>query len=105
MHHGPVAAFITISCCAGVSAIARCFFTRGGSLFVTGLVVTSPHLMARENAEETTPAMFLTVLALNGRGVFFFRVWPPHFSNRVHSRLRCNGVMSAIGIFSNSGLR
>src|SRR5262249_46023031 len=104
-HHGPDAAFITLSCCAGVSATARCFFTRGGSELVTGFVVTNPHLMARENADDTTPAMFRTVFVLSGRGVFLFRVCPPHFSSLLHSRLRCNGLISAIGIWSNAASR
>ena len=32
--------------------------------------------------------MFLTVFGFIARGVLVLRVWPPHFSNRVHSRLR-----------------
>jgi hypothetical protein len=49
MHHGPVADSKTRACCAGVSAIPRCFLGTGGSLRVTGLLVTSPHFSARTN--------------------------------------------------------
>ena len=74
MHQSPEADSSTTACCAGVSAIARCFFTLGGSLLVTGLVATSPHLIARENDEETKPEMFRTVFALSGRAVVVRRV-------------------------------
>jgi hypothetical protein len=77
----------------------------GGSLFVTGLTVASPQRIALENALDTTPAMLRTVLALNGLGVFFLRVCPPHFSKRAHSRLKCSGVISARGMASSSGAR
>ena len=100
-HHGSVAASMTILCWAGVSAMPRCFFTLGGSLLVTGLVVANPHLMARLNALETTPAIFLTVFPLSGRGALVLRVWPPDFSNLAHSRVRCSGVISPSG-FANS---
>ena len=40
---------------------------------VTGLVVTRPHLIARENGDDTKPAMFRTVLALSARGAFVLR--------------------------------
>src|ERR1700687_3315825 len=105
MHQGPDADSSTIACCADVSAIAKCFFTRGGSLLVTGFVATRPHLIARANADEPTPAMFRTVFGLMGRGILVLRVWPPLFSNRLHSRLRCGGVISASGIARSSGLR
>src|ERR1017187_5291453 len=101
MHQGPAAEPSRRACCPDVRAIARCFFTRGGSLLVTGLVVTSPHLIARENAVETTPAIFRTVFALIGRGSLVRRTWPPNFSKRPHSRLRCRGVISAMGRLSN----
>ena len=81
------------------------FFTLGRSLWVTGLLVTSPHLMARTNAEDTTPAMFLTVFGFIARGALLLRVWPPHFSNRAHSRLRWSGAISAMFIASSSGAR
>lgn len=77
MHQGPEADSSTIVCWADVSAIARCFFTRGGSLLVTGFVATSPHFIARENADETNPAMFRTVFALKGRAAFVRRSCPP----------------------------
>ena len=64
------------------------FLTFGRSLWVTGFVLVSPHLIARANAEDTNPAMFLTVFGFIGRGVLVLYVWPPHFSNRIHSRLR-----------------
>ena len=47
-----------------------------------------PPLDRAPNAEETRPAMFRTVFGFIARGVLDLRVWPPHFSNRVHSRLR-----------------
>src|ERR1039458_7921600 len=50
MHQGPEADASTIACCAGVSAIAKCLFTRGGSLLVTGLAEINPHRIARVNA-------------------------------------------------------
>src|ERR1022692_1177322 len=98
MHQGPEADASTIACCAGVSAIAKCLFTRGGSLLVTGLAEINPHRIARVNALETTPAMLRTVFALMGRGLFCLRVWPPHFSSRFHSRLRWSGLISSMGI-------
>ena len=49
--------------------------------------------------------MFLTVFGFIARGVLDLRVWPPHFSNRVHSRLRCSGVISVMFIASSSGAR
>jgi hypothetical protein len=67
--------------------------------------VVNPHLMARTNAEETMPAIFLTVFGFIGRGVLFLRVWPPHFSNRAHSRLRCRGVIAVMFMSSSSGAR
>ena len=79
------------------------FLTFGRSLWVTGFVVASPHLIARTNAEDTMPAMFRTVFGFIARGVLVLRVWPPHFSNRVHSRLRCSGVISVMFIASSSG--
>src|ERR1019366_3804671 len=82
-----------------------CFFIFGRSLCVTGLVVTSPHLIARRKAEDTRPAMFLTVFGAIARGSLVLRVWPPHFSNRVHSRLRCRGVIAVMSIASSSGAR
>ena len=55
MHHGAVAEAKTRNCCAGVSATPRCFFGTGGSLRVTGLVVTSPQLLrSRECAGYQT---------------------------------------------------
>jgi hypothetical protein len=72
---------------------------------VTGFVLTKPHRMARANALETTPAMLRTVFGLMGRGVLSFRVCPPHFSSRDHSRLRWRGVMSVSAIWSNAGSR
>lgn len=89
-----------MSCCVGVSAIARCFFTRGGSLFVTRLVVTRPHLMACENAEETTPAMFRTVFALINRCISSF-VMPPHLQQSAPFAAEVQGLISAIGVWSN----
>jgi hypothetical protein len=82
MHQGLVALSSTSACWAGVSATPRCFFTRGGSLFVTGLMLASPQLIARENALETIPAMFRTVFALTGRGALVLRTWPPDLSRR-----------------------
>src|SRR5262249_23980855 len=103
--HRPVAASKTISCSAGVSSFFTAFLGVGGSLLVTGLAEIRPHLIARPNALETTPATWRTLLALKGRGVLVFRVWPPHSRSRFHSRLKCNEVTSAIGIASNSGDR
>ena len=45
------------------------FFTRGGSLLVTGFIEIRPQRIARANALETTPAIFRTVFALSARGV------------------------------------
>src|ERR1700730_17929550 len=73
-NHGSLAASITILCWSGVSAMPRCFFSLGGSLLVTGLVVANPHLMARLNALETTPAIFRTVFALSCPGELVLRV-------------------------------
>lgn len=70
---------------------------------VTGLAETKPHRIARANALETTPATFRTVLALSGRGFLSFRVCPPDFSNRDHSRLRWSGVISESAIANNAG--
>ena len=72
----------------GSSAIPRRLRTFGRSLWVTGLVVANPHLIARRNAEDTKPAIFLTVFGFIGRGALDFRSRPPDFSNRVHSRPR-----------------
>src|SRR5580704_5663263 len=98
MHQGPEAAASNISCCAGVRAIARCFFNFGGSLFVTGLVVINPHRIAREYALETTPAILRTVFGLIERAVLSLRVRPPPFNRRFHSRLRWSAVISEIGM-------
>ena len=76
MHHGPVADAKTRTCCAGVSAMPRCFLGTGGSLRVTGLVVNSPHLSARAKALETRPAMCLTVFALSGTSLLCLSVMP-----------------------------
>ena len=73
MHHGPVADSKTRACCAGVSAIPLCFLGTGGSLRVTGLLVTSPHFSARANVLETRPATCRTVFALRGRACFVRR--------------------------------
>ena len=105
MHQGPDANSSSIVCCADVSAIAKCFFTRGGSLFVTGLAEINPHRIARMNALETTPAIFRTVFALMGRWLLCLRAWPPHCSSRVHSRLRWSGVISPIGMVNSAGSR
>jgi hypothetical protein len=67
------------------------FLAFGRSLWVAGFV------------EDTKPAMFLTVFGFIARGVLDLRVWPPHFSNRVHSRLRCSGVIPVMFIASGSG--
>src|ERR1035437_487264 len=83
-HHGPLAHWVRRSCSDGSSASTMRFLTLGRSLWVTGFVVASPHLIARRNAEDTKPAMFRTVLGFIGRGVLVLRMWPPHFSNRVH---------------------
>ena len=77
----------------------------GRSLWVTGFVVASPHLIARTNAEDTMPAMLLTVFGFIARGALVLRVWPPDFSSRAHSRLRCSGVISVMFIASSSGAR
>src|SRR5580693_5788492 len=90
-HHGPVAHWVRRSCSDGSSAIPMRFLTFGRSLWVTGFMVVSPHLIARTNAEDTKPAMFLTVFGFMARGVLDLRVRPPHFSNRAHSRLRWSG--------------
>jgi hypothetical protein len=73
MHQGPEAESSNMSCCAGVSAIAKCLFTRGGSLLRTGFTETSPHRMARVNALETIPATFRTVFAESGRACLVLR--------------------------------
>src|SRR6266849_6019545 len=78
-HHGPVAHWVRRSCSDGSKAIPMRFRTFGRSLWVTGFVVASPHLIARTNAEDTKPAMFLTVLGFIARGALDLRVWPPHF--------------------------
>lgn len=91
-HHGPTAHSTMWSCSDGSSASPTRFFIFGRSLCVTGLVVTSPHLIARRYAEDTRPAMLRTVFGDIGRGVLVLRVWPPDFSNRTHSLLRCSGV-------------
>ena len=41
--------------------MTKCFFTLGGSLFVTGLVATSPHLIARANALEDNVRFYRVV--------------------------------------------
>ena len=79
------------------------FFTLGRSLCVTGLAVTSPNLMARANADETMPAIFRTGFAFVERGSFVLRECPPHVTNRVHSRLRCSGVISFMFMARSSG--
>ena len=76
MHQGPVAAPISMSCCATVSAMALCFFGTGGWLNLTGLVVTKPQNAARLNAEETNPATWRTVFRLRGRDSLVLRWWP-----------------------------
>src|SRR5579872_1824351 len=86
-HRGPVAHLVRRSCSDGSNAIPMRFLTLGRSLWVTGFVVASPHLIARANADDTKPAMFLTVFGFIARGVVDLRSWPPDFSNRVHSRL------------------
>ena len=73
---------------AGVNAMPWCFLTLGGSELVTGLVAVSPHLIARLNALEITPAMLRTVLALKGRWDLVLRSRPPDFRRRAHSKLR-----------------
>src|SRR5580704_18224128 len=67
-HHGPLAHWVRRSCSDGSRAIPMRFFTLGRSLWVTGFVVTNPHLIARRYAEETRPAMFLTVFGFIARG-------------------------------------
>jgi hypothetical protein len=69
-------------CSFGNSAIPLCFFGIGGSLFDTGLTPTSPHLTARWNALDTTPAMLRTLFAERGRWVLCPRVWPPFWRSR-----------------------
>ena len=91
------------SCSSVARAIPMRFLTLGGSLLVTGFVVTSPHRIARTKAEETRPAMLRTVFGFIGRGVLVLRVWPPHASRRAHSRLRCSGVIAVNGMAANSG--
>src|ERR1039457_2458080 len=86
-HHGPVAHWVRRYCSDGSSAIPIRFLTLGRSLWVAGLAVTSPHLIARTYADDTKPAMFLTVFGFMARGFLDLRVWPPHFSNRVPPRL------------------
>src|SRR5258706_5828479 len=75
-HHGPDAHWVRRSCSDGSSAIPMRFLTFGRSLWVTGFVVASPHLIARTNAEDTKPAMFLTVFGFSWRCVLLL-VWPP----------------------------
>src|ERR1035437_5253979 len=104
-HHGPTAHSTMWSCSAGSSASPARFFTFGRSLWVTGFTVTNPHLIARRYAEDTNPAMVRTVFGDIGRGALVLRVWPPHFSNRTHSLLRCSGVIAAMSIASSSGAR
>ena len=69
MHRGPLAALIRRSCWAGVSPMPLRFFGTGGSLAETGLVATSPHLIARAKALDTTPAMLRTVFADTGQNL------------------------------------
>src|SRR5690242_1717527 len=76
-HHGPEALSQISVCCAGVRAMPRRFFGTGGSLRDTGLFATSPHLTARANALDTTPAMFRTVLAERWRDALVRRSCPP----------------------------
>src|SRR5258706_15305547 len=75
--HGPVALWVSRSCSDGSSAIPMRFLTFGRSLWVTGFILASPHLIARRYAEDPKPAMFLTVLGFIARGVLVLRVWPP----------------------------
>ena len=96
MHHGPLAAAISISLCATVRPMPFRFLGTGGSLAETGFVFTSPHLI---------PATFRTVLAERGRDAFVRRWWPPLSCSLFHSRLRCSGVISPISIFNSSGSR
>ena len=101
----PMSKSIRRSCSAGRRAIPARFLTLGRSLWVTGLTVTSPHLMARRYADETMPAMLRTDFGFIARGSFVWRVWPPDFSNRAHSRLQCSGVISFMFMPSNSAAR
>src|SRR5258708_37835207 len=73
-HHGPVPHWVKRSCSDGSSAIPMRFLTFGRSLWVTGFVVASPHLIARANADDTKPAIFLTVFGFIARGVLVLRV-------------------------------
>src|SRR5215470_11912616 len=73
-HQGPAADLINSICSDGSNAIPSRFFGTGGSLFVTGFVVANPHLMARRNALDTTPAMLRTDFADSGRGVLCRRI-------------------------------
>lgn len=84
-HQGPVAESISCICSVGNKAVPSCFFGIGGSLFGTGLTPTNPHLTARKNALDTTPAMLRTLFADSGRGVLSQRVRPPLSSSRFHS--------------------
>jgi len=77
MHQSPFAELISSICSAGNSAFPSLFLGAGGSLFVTGLVSTNPHLRARRNALDRTPAVLRTVLADSARGVLSLRVCPP----------------------------
>jgi hypothetical protein len=86
MHQGPDADSITLVCCATVRAVPKRFFTRGGSLFVTGFVVINPQRIARAKALDMTPAMFRTVFADSGRGDLVLRCRPPCSESRFHSR-------------------
>ena len=47
---GAVADLISPICSDGISALPSCFLGTGGSLLDTGLVATSPHLIARAKA-------------------------------------------------------
>lgn len=49
-----------------------------------------PHLKARLNALEMTPAILRTDFALRGRAVVDLRRWPPDFISLTHSLLRCS---------------
>jgi hypothetical protein len=73
MHQGPEAAANTNSCCIGVSGIGGFFFTFGGSLFVAGFAVTTPHLIPLAKTDETRPATFRTVFGESGRGSLVLR--------------------------------
>jgi hypothetical protein len=54
MHHGPLAASISISLCATVRPMPFRFLGIGGSLAETGFVFTSPHLMALASNRQGT---------------------------------------------------